>query len=89
MRYDTSALVESVLSAEAQPHTPIAGAQPSKVTSAGDTYFRNCVVPDKYYSFLVRRPHDTYRRRERWKQFHAAIPRPKFHDARKAPWNQK
>jgi len=87
--YNTFALDERVLSAEAQPHTPRAGTQPSEVTCAGGSYLRKYAVSDKYYGFSVGRFHNAAGRRERWKQLYVTTPRPKFHETRKAPWNQK
>jgi hypothetical protein len=58
-RYDTFALGERVLPTDAQPQTSRARTQPSKVTSAGETYFRKCDVPDIDYSLSVIRLHNT------------------------------
>jgi hypothetical protein len=88
-RYDAFTLGERVLSTDAQPHTPRAGTQPSKVTRAGETCLRKCAVTDKYYGFIPSRLHNMPSRCERWKQLYVTVPRPKFHETRKVPWNQK
>jgi len=41
------------------------------------------------YGFSVSRPHNTCRRRERWKQLYVATLRAEFYETRKAPWDQK